>query len=63
MGLAMEGQLSESPLAASGRLTGRDADLGGLPALFCWSEVGTEAVATLLSLMVTCRLSDIDPYQ
>jgi len=30
--------------------------------LFCWSEVGAEAVATLQSLMVTCRLHDIDPY-
>ena len=30
--------------------------------LFCWSEVGAEAVATLQSLIVTCRLHDIDPY-
>jgi len=30
--------------------------------LFCWSEVGAEAVATLQSLLVTCRLHDIDPY-
>ena len=27
-----------------------------------WSEVGAEAVATLQSLIVTCRLHDIDPY-
>lgn len=31
--------------------------------LFCWSEVGAEAVATLQSLIVTCRLHDIDPYE
>lgn len=30
--------------------------------LFCWSEVGAEAVATIQSLIVTCRLHDIDPY-
>jgi hypothetical protein len=30
--------------------------------LFCWSEVGAEAVATLQSLIVSCRLHDIDPY-
>ena len=30
--------------------------------MFCWSEVGAEAVATLQSLIVTCRLHDIDPY-
>lgn len=31
--------------------------------LFCWSEVGAEAVATIQSLIVTCRLHDIDPYE
>ncbi len=30
--------------------------------LFCWTEVGAEAVANLQSLIVTCRLHDIDPY-
>jgi transposase len=30
--------------------------------LFCWSEVGAEAVATIQSLLVTCRLHDVDPY-
>ena len=30
--------------------------------LFCWSEIGAEAVATLQSLFVTCRPHDIDPY-
>ncbi len=29
---------------------------------FCWSEVGAEAVATIQSLLVTCRLHDVDPY-
>ena len=30
--------------------------------LFCWSEVGAEAVATLQSLLVSCRLQEVDPY-
>jgi len=30
--------------------------------LFCWSEVGAEAVATIQSLIVSCQLHDIDPY-
>jgi len=30
--------------------------------LFCWTEVGAEAVATLQSLIVTCQLHDVDPY-
>lgn len=30
--------------------------------LFCWTEVGAEAVATVQSLLVSCRLHDIDPY-
>jgi len=30
--------------------------------LFCWSEVGAEAVATIQSLLVSCRLHDVDPY-
>ena len=30
--------------------------------LFCWSEVGAEAVATFQSLIVSCRMHDIDPY-
>ena len=30
--------------------------------LFCWTEVGAEAVATIQSLLVSCRLHDIDPY-
>jgi transposase len=30
--------------------------------LFCWSEVGAEWVATIQSLLVTCRLQGVDPY-
>jgi hypothetical protein len=30
--------------------------------LFCWSEVGAEAVATIQSLLVSCRLQEVDPY-
>lgn len=29
--------------------------------LFCWSEVGAEIVGIMQSLIVTCRLHDIDP--
>ncbi len=40
----------------------RPIPLGRKNWMFCWSEVGAEAVATLQSLIVTCRLHDIDPY-
>ena len=30
--------------------------------LFCWSELGAEQLGMLQSLMVTCRLHDINPY-
>ncbi len=30
--------------------------------LFCWSEVGAEAVGIIQSLLVTCRMHDVDPY-
>jgi transposase len=40
----------------------RPIPMGRKAWLFCWSEVGAEAVATLQSLIVTCRLHDIDPY-
>jgi len=40
----------------------RPIPLGRKNWLFCWSEVGAEAVATLQSLIVTCQLHDIDPY-
>jgi transposase len=39
----------------------RPIPLGRKHGLFCWSEVGAEAVATLQHLIVTCRLHDIDP--
>ncbi|GEA49273.1 hypothetical protein VIN01S_00770 [Vibrio inusitatus NBRC 102082] len=30
--------------------------------LFCWTELGAEQLGVLQSLMVTCRLHDINPY-
>lgn len=30
--------------------------------LFCWTEVGAQQVGVIQSLLVTCRLHDIDPY-
>ena len=30
--------------------------------LFCWSEVGADHVATIQTLLVTCRLQGVDPY-
>jgi transposase len=30
--------------------------------LFCWSDIGAEAVATLQSLVVSCRMHEIDPH-
>ena len=41
----------------------RPIPMGRKAWLFCWSEVGAEAVAILQSLIVTCRLHDIDPYE
>jgi len=41
----------------------RPIPMGRKAWLFCWSEVGAEAVATLQSLIVTARLHDIDPYE
>ncbi|NKC15882.1 MAG: transposase [Gammaproteobacteria bacterium] len=30
--------------------------------LFCWTETGAEHVAIIHSLLVNCRLQDVDPY-
>jgi len=30
--------------------------------LFCWTELGAKHVAIVQSLLATCRLHDIDPY-
>jgi len=30
--------------------------------LFCWTELGAQHVGIIQSLLVTCRLHDIDPY-
>ena len=30
--------------------------------LFCWTEIGAELVGIIQSLLVTCRLHDVDPY-
>jgi hypothetical protein len=30
--------------------------------LFCWTEAGAQDVATIQSLLVTCRLQGVDPY-
>ena len=30
--------------------------------MFCWSELGAVQLGMLQSLMVTCRLHDINPY-
>ena len=40
----------------------RPIPLGRRNWLFCSTEVGAEAVATLQSLIVTCRLHDLAPY-
>ncbi len=40
----------------------RPIPLGRKNWLFCWSEVGAEAVATIQSLLVTCRLHAVEPY-
>ena len=30
--------------------------------MFCWTELGAKHVGIMQSLIVTCRLHDIDPY-
>ena len=40
----------------------RPIPLGRKNWLFCWSEVGAETVATIQSLLVSCRLHNVDPY-
>jgi transposase len=40
----------------------RPIPMGRKAWLFCWSAVGAEALSSLQSLMVSCRLHDIDPY-
>jgi hypothetical protein len=40
----------------------RPIPMGRKAWLFCWSEVGAEAVATIQSLIVSCQLHGIDPY-
>lgn len=40
----------------------RPIPMGRKAWLFCWSEVGAEAVATCQSLIASCRLHDVDPY-
>ena len=31
--------------------------------MFCWTETGAEHVAIIQSLLVSCRLQDVDPYK
>lgn len=40
----------------------RPIPLGRRNWLFCWTEIGAKHVGTLQSLISTCRLHDIDPY-
>ncbi len=40
----------------------RPIALGRRNWLFCWTEVGAQAVGTFQSLLATCRLHDVDPY-
>ena len=30
--------------------------------LFCWSELGAQCVGMIQSLLVTCKLQEVDPY-
>ncbi|MGI9285276.1 MAG: IS66 family transposase [Pseudomonadales bacterium] len=40
----------------------RPIPLGRRNWLFCWTEIGAEQVGIIQSLMVTCKLQDVDPY-
>jgi transposase len=37
--------------------------MGGKNWLFCWSEIGAEQVGIIQSLLVTCRLHEVNPYE
>ena len=40
----------------------RPIPMGKKAWLFCWTEIGAERVGIIQSLLVTCKLHDIDPY-
>ncbi|MGH9485161.1 MAG: IS66 family transposase [Terriglobales bacterium] len=40
----------------------RPIPMGRKAWLFCWTEVGAEAVAIVQSLITTCRVQGVDPY-
>jgi transposase len=40
----------------------RPIPMGKKAWLFCWTEIGAQYVGIVQSLVVTCRLHDIDPY-
>jgi hypothetical protein len=40
----------------------RPVPMGRRAWLFCWTELGAKQIGMLQSLVVTCRLHDINPY-
>ena len=40
----------------------RPIPMGRRAWLFCWTEIGAKYVGVMQSLITTCRLHDIDPY-
>jgi hypothetical protein len=41
----------------------RRIPLGRKNWLFCWTELGARHIGMLQSLLTTCRLHDVDPYE
>lgn len=41
----------------------RPIPMGRKNYLFCWTEVGAELVGIIQSLIVTCRIQEVDPYR
>jgi hypothetical protein len=40
----------------------RPIPMGKKNYLFAWTEIGAERIGLIQSLLVTCRLHDVDPY-
>ena len=50
-------------MSNSGERALRAIPMGRKNWLFCWTESGAEHVGVVQSLITTCRLHDVDPYE
>ena len=54
--------MSRSVSDSNCRLIGNSPPTGRKSWLFCWTELGARHVGIVQSLIVTCRLHGVDPY-